>query len=117
MGIGFGLFGSKVLVINAHLSAGEESSRESQRMEELHRILTAHEIKKNQYDVVYLFGDLNFRISGLGRDQIVQELRNNKLETILGEDQLNKLLINNGPTSSLPETLIGFKEAGTITFK
>lgn len=52
----FGLFGTNILIINAHLSAGEESSREIQRMEELNRILVAHEINKNRYDTVYLAG-------------------------------------------------------------
>ncbi|XP_021944283.2 inositol polyphosphate 5-phosphatase E-like [Folsomia candida] len=115
VGIGFGLFGTNILIINAHLSAGEESSREIQRMEELNRILVAHEINKNRYDTVYLAGDLNFRISGLGREKIVEELKNNNLQNILMEDQLNKLLIN----SSLPDTssLKGFSEAAAITFR
>jgi endonuclease/exonuclease/phosphatase family metal-dependent hydrolase len=116
VGIGFGLFGSKMLVINAHLSAGEESSRETQRMEELHKILAAHEIKRNHYDTVFLFGDLNFRVSGMTRDKIIEELRSNNLHKILMNDQLNKLL-SNANYSNLPDTLKGFAEAAAITFR
>lgn len=38
------------------ITKGEESSREIQRMEELNKILMAHEIKKNHFDTVYLAG-------------------------------------------------------------
>jgi hypothetical protein len=61
----------------------------------------------------YPKGDLNFRISNLGREKIIEELKNNNLQKILMEDQLNKLLIN----SSLPDTLKGFSEAAAITFR
>jgi len=115
VGIGFGLFGTKICCINAHLSAGEESSRETQRIEELHKILMAHEIKRNHYDVVYIFGDLNFRISSLSRDLIIHELKKNNFAQVINGDQLNKALAKNFP--DYPQTLKGFEEASAITFR
>jgi hypothetical protein len=115
VGIGFGLFGTKFCCINAHLSAGEEGSREVQRVEELHKILLAHEIKRNHYDAVYIFGDLNFRISNLGRDLIIEELKKNNFTNVIKQDQLSKALRKK--FLEYPQTLKGFEEASAITFR
>ncbi|CAL8102004.1 unnamed protein product [Orchesella dallaii] len=115
--VGFGLFGSRFLFINAHLSAGDDSDRESQRAEELKRVIgiaKGNMSNSSSYDATFLCGDLNFRISRLKRSTILQELKNDNLDALLKDDQLNNLLRNVEMTKS---SLNGFQEAATISFR
>lgn len=70
--IGFSLFGTSLLFINCHLTAHAEKVTERER--DLRRIFTSLDLPKElpirrkhrdvttNYDVVFLLGDLNFRI-------------------------------------------------------
>lgn len=131
IGLAFGLFGSRFLFINAHLSAGDDLERESQRAEELKRVIASGKrgIKQttnspnpsssSKYDAKFLCGDLNFRISKLKRNEILAELKNDNLEALLRHDQLRKILTDCEMTSSTGKSssLNGFQEAATITFR
>lgn len=134
IGVAFGLFGSRFLFINAHLSAGDDVERESQRAEELKRVImmgkrgpknnphssssssfsTKSSSSSPKYDGIFLCGDLNFRISTLKREHILDELKNDNLEALLRHDQLRKILTDCEMTKS---SLNGFQEAASITFR
>jgi len=110
----FGLFGSKFLFINAHLSAGEGREREDQRIEELYKIITTMEKSEEHehYDGVFLCGDLNFRISQHRRADIYEHIRKCNFTPLIDTDQLTRLFL--GSTS---KAMKGFQEAAFITFR
>lgn len=115
--IAFGFFGTKFLFINAHLSAGEEGEREKDRIGELQKILAAnqkHNGDSQSLDAVFVAGDLNFRISHLTREEVIDALRTSHFERVLAKDQLVTLLKRQ---DHLPKSLQGFNEAATITFR
>ncbi|CAG7821565.1 unnamed protein product [Allacma fusca] len=117
-GIAFGFFGSKFVFVNSHLSAGDESDRENQRIDELHKILQSYQKpsgKLNGSDAIFLSGDLNFRICRMTREDILDSLRRNRLDNVLENDQL--ILLLKRPPDTLPKGLQGFMEAATITFR
>lgn len=78
--IGFSLFGTSLLFINCHLTAHAEKAAERER--DLRRIFTCLDLPKElpirrkhrdvttNYDVVFLCGDLNFRIDKPRQDVI-----------------------------------------------
>jgi hypothetical protein len=113
-GLSFGFFGSRFLFISAHLSAGNEESRIRQRVEELRKILTSDKHAQAHYDAIFLSGDLNFRISGLSREEIMGQLRHNVLNQILEKDELNRLFHRK---DTIPKFIEDFHEAATITFR
>jgi inositol polyphosphate 5-phosphatase INPP5E len=109
--IGFSIFGTTVLFVNCHLSAHAGKYRE--REKDLRKIFHGLDLPKelpirsgrkhkdvtNNYDTVFLFGDLNFRIDK-PREQVIDASSRNQIELLLQADELNKCLSQSKRTCS-----------------
>ncbi|KAL0979372.1 hypothetical protein UPYG_G00184220 [Umbra pygmaea] len=87
------VFGHTICFLNCHLPAHIENSE--QRMEDFESILQQQQFEGQaatgvlDHDVVFWFGDLNFRIDELEIPQVKTAIDNNKLITLWEKDQLN----------------------------
>lgn len=105
--IGFSLFGTSLLFINCHLTAHAEKVSERER--DLRRIFTSLDLPKElpirrkhrdvttNYDVVFLLGDLNFRIDRPRQEvvDVVARLWPNRKDQAANQEQ--------GPLFDKPE--------------
>ncbi|XP_010895673.2 phosphatidylinositol 4,5-bisphosphate 5-phosphatase A [Esox lucius] len=88
------VFGHTICFLNCHLPAHMENS--DQRMEDFESILQQQQFEGQaatgvlDHDVVFWFGDLNFRIDELEIPQVKTAIDHNKLNTLWEKDQLNK---------------------------
>uniref|UniRef100_A0A672PU97 Phosphatidylinositol 4,5-bisphosphate 5-phosphatase A n=1 Tax=Sinocyclocheilus grahami TaxID=75366 RepID=A0A672PU97_SINGR len=87
------MFGHSICFLNCHLPAHMENS--DQRMEDFESILQQQQFEGQaatgvmDHDVVFWFGDLNFRIEDLDMQVVKSAIDNNKLSTLWEKDQLN----------------------------
>ncbi|XP_054629977.1 phosphatidylinositol 4,5-bisphosphate 5-phosphatase A [Dunckerocampus dactyliophorus] len=87
------VFGHTICFLNCHLPAHMENSE--QRMEDFESILQQQQFEGQaasgvlDHDVVFWFGDLNFRIDDLEMQVVKTAIDNNKLSTLWEKDQLN----------------------------
>ncbi|XP_072289385.1 inositol polyphosphate 5-phosphatase K [Eucyclogobius newberryi] len=87
------VFGHTVCFLNCHLPAHMENSE--QRMEDFESILQQQQFEGQaatgvlDHDVVFWFGDLNFRIDDLEMQVVKSAIDNNKYSTLWEKDQLN----------------------------
>ncbi|KAL2092122.1 hypothetical protein ACEWY4_011920 [Coilia grayii] len=87
------VFGHSVCFLNCHLPAHMENSE--QRMEDFESILQQQQFEGQaamgvlDHDVVFWFGDLNFRIEDLDMHVVKGAIDANKLATLWEKDQLN----------------------------
>ncbi|RXN30606.1 phosphatidylinositol 4,5-bisphosphate 5-phosphatase A-like protein [Labeo rohita] len=87
------VFGHSICFLNCHLPAHMENS--DQRMEDFESILQQQQFEGQaatgvlDHDVVFWFGDLNFRIEDLDMQVVKAAIDNNKLSTLWEKDQLN----------------------------
>ncbi|XP_058633590.1 inositol polyphosphate 5-phosphatase K [Onychostoma macrolepis] len=87
------VFGHSICFLNCHLPAHMENS--DQRMEDFESILQQQQFEGQagtgvlDHDVVFWFGDLNFRIDDLDMQVVKSAIDNNKLSTLWEKDQLN----------------------------
>ncbi|GAA6224705.1 phosphatidylinositol 4,5-bisphosphate 5-phosphatase A-like [Lates japonicus] len=87
------VFGHTICFLNCHLPAHMENSE--QRMEDFESILQQQQFEGQaatgvlDHDVVFWFGDLNFRIDDLEMQVVKSAIDNNKLPTLWEKDQLN----------------------------
>ncbi|MGH0145400.1 UNVERIFIED_CONTAM: hypothetical protein FKN15_048864 [Acipenser sinensis] len=87
------IFGHMVCFLNCHLPAHMENSE--QRMEDFESILQQQQFEGQSangvldHDVVFWFGDLNFRIEALDMHFVKLSINGNKLSTLWEKDQLN----------------------------
>ncbi|KAM6931326.1 inositol polyphosphate 5-phosphatase K [Xenentodon cancila] len=87
------VFGHSICFLNCHLPAHMENS--DQRMEDFESILQQQQFEGQaatgvlDHDVVFWFGDLNFRIDDLEVQVVKSAIDNNKLSMLLEKDQLN----------------------------
>ena len=83
------LSGQSVCFLNCHLASGQENvgEREEQAKKILKETFTSTVL---DHDIVYLFGDLNFRLS-LPEDTIKAAILAERLEDLRGQDQLLSL--------------------------
>ncbi|KAJ8005645.1 hypothetical protein DPEC_G00120080 [Dallia pectoralis] len=88
------VFGHTICFLNCHLPAHMENS--DQRMEDFESILQQQQFEGQaatgvlDHDVVFWFGDLNFRIDELEIPQVKTAIDNNKLQLLWEKDQLNQ---------------------------
>lgn len=86
-------FGHTICFLNCHLPAHMENS--DQRMEDFESILQQQQFEGQaatgvlDHDVVFWFGDLNFRIDDLDMQVVKSAIDNNKYPVLLEKDQLN----------------------------
>ncbi|XP_034727648.1 phosphatidylinositol 4,5-bisphosphate 5-phosphatase A [Etheostoma cragini] len=86
-------FGHTICFLNCHLPAHMENSE--QRMEDFESILQQQQFEGQaatgvlDHDVVFWFGDLNFRIDDLDMQVVKSAIDNNKFSMLLEKDQLN----------------------------
>ncbi|XP_059193012.1 phosphatidylinositol 4,5-bisphosphate 5-phosphatase A [Centropristis striata] len=86
-------FGHTICFLNCHLPAHMENSE--QRMEDFESILQQQQFEGQaatgvlDHDVVFWFGDLNFRIDDLDMQVVKSAIDNNKFAMLLEKDQLN----------------------------
>ncbi|XP_061842263.1 inositol polyphosphate 5-phosphatase K isoform X1 [Nerophis lumbriciformis] len=87
------VFGHTICFLNCHLPAHMENSY--QRMEDFESILQQQQFEGQaasgvlDHDVVFWFGDLNFRIDDLEMQVVKTAIDNNKLSMLWEKDQLN----------------------------
>ncbi|XP_042344674.1 phosphatidylinositol 4,5-bisphosphate 5-phosphatase A [Plectropomus leopardus] len=87
------VFGHTICFLNCHLPAHMENSE--QRMEDFESILQQQQFEGQaatgvlDHDVVFWFGDLNFRIDDLDMQVVKSAIDNNKFTMLLEKDQLN----------------------------
>ncbi|XP_031426891.1 phosphatidylinositol 4,5-bisphosphate 5-phosphatase A [Clupea harengus] len=87
------VFGHSVCFLNCHLPAHMENSE--QRMDDFESILQQQQFESQvamgvlDHDVVFWFGDLNFRIDELDMHVVKGAIDTNKLGTLWEKDQLN----------------------------
>ncbi|XP_033947228.1 LOW QUALITY PROTEIN: phosphatidylinositol 4,5-bisphosphate 5-phosphatase A-like [Pseudochaenichthys georgianus] len=87
------VFGHTICFLNCHLPAHMENSE--QRMEDFESILQQQQFEGQaatgvlDHDVVFWFGDLNFRIDELDMQVVKSAIDNNKYQMLLEKDQLN----------------------------
>ncbi|XP_035641634.1 phosphatidylinositol 4,5-bisphosphate 5-phosphatase A [Oncorhynchus keta] len=87
------VFGHTICFLNCHLPAHMENSE--QRMEDFESILQQQQFEGQaatgvlDHDVVFWFGDLNFRIDELEIPAVKTAIDNNKLTMLWEKDQLN----------------------------
>nr|XP_033812981.1 phosphatidylinositol 4,5-bisphosphate 5-phosphatase A isoform X2 [Geotrypetes seraphini] len=106
------IFGHMVCFLNCHLPAHMENS--DQRMDTFESILELQQFEGPlangvlDHDVVFWFGDLNFRIEDLDMQFVKYAIDNSKLSLLWEKDQLNK-------AKSVEPVLGGFLE-GPLKF-
>ncbi|XP_051518660.1 inositol polyphosphate 5-phosphatase K-like [Myxocyprinus asiaticus] len=87
------VFGHSICFLNCHLPAHMENSE--QRMEDFESILQQQQFEGQaamgvlDHDVVFWFGDLNFRIADLDMQVVKGAIENNKFSILWEKDQLN----------------------------
>ncbi|XP_067293719.1 inositol polyphosphate 5-phosphatase K [Pseudorasbora parva] len=87
------VFGHSICFLNCHLPAHMENT--DQRMEDFESILQQQQFEGQaamgvlDHDVVFWFGDLNFRIEDLEMQVVKGAIDNNKLSILWEKDQLN----------------------------
>uniref|UniRef100_A0A667ZFN2 Inositol polyphosphate-5-phosphatase Jb n=1 Tax=Myripristis murdjan TaxID=586833 RepID=A0A667ZFN2_9TELE len=87
------VFGHTICFLNCHLPAHMENS--DQRMEDFESILQQQQFEGQSatgvldHDVVFWFGDLNFRIDDLEMQVVKSAIDNNKFSMLWEKDQLN----------------------------
>ncbi|XP_068165997.1 phosphatidylinositol 4,5-bisphosphate 5-phosphatase A [Antennarius striatus] len=87
------VFGHTICFLNCHLPAHMENS--DQRMEDFESILQQQQFEGQaatgvlDHDVVFWFGDLNFRIDDLDMQVVKLTIDNNKYAALWEKDQLN----------------------------
>ncbi|TNM89628.1 hypothetical protein fugu_003862 [Takifugu bimaculatus] len=87
------VFGHTICFLNCHLPAHMENS--DQRMEDFESILQQQQFEGQaasgvlDHDVVFWFGDLNFRIEDLDMQVVKSAIDNNKYSILWEKDQLN----------------------------
>uniref|UniRef100_A0A665W5H8 Phosphatidylinositol 4,5-bisphosphate 5-phosphatase A n=1 Tax=Echeneis naucrates TaxID=173247 RepID=A0A665W5H8_ECHNA len=87
------VFGHTICFLNCHLPAHMENSE--QRMEDFECILQQQQFEGQaatgvlDHDVVFWFGDLNFRIDDLDMQVVKSAIDNNKFPMLWEKDQLN----------------------------
>uniref|UniRef100_UPI0037E94F63 phosphatidylinositol 4,5-bisphosphate 5-phosphatase A n=1 Tax=Semicossyphus pulcher TaxID=241346 RepID=UPI0037E94F63 len=87
------VFGHTICFLNCHLPAHMENS--DQRMEDFESILQQQQFEGQSatgvldHDVVFWFGDLNFRIDDLEMQVVKSAIDNNKYTGLWEKDQLN----------------------------
>ncbi|XP_070712176.1 inositol polyphosphate 5-phosphatase K-like [Pempheris klunzingeri] len=87
------VFGHTICFLNCHLPAHMENS--DQRMEDFESILQQQQFEGQSatgvldHDVVFWFGDLNFRIDDLDMQVVKSTIDNNKFSLLWEKDQLN----------------------------
>ncbi|KAF7669618.1 hypothetical protein LDENG_00166730 [Lucifuga dentata] len=87
------VFGHTICFLNCHLPAHMENSE--QRMEDFESILQQQQFEGQastgvlDHDVVFWFGDLNFRIDDLDMQVVKSAIESNKLSMLWENDQLN----------------------------
>lgn len=87
------VFGHTICFLNCHLPAHMENSE--QRMEDFESILQQQQFEGQaatgvlDHDVVFWFGDLNFRIDDLEMQVVKSAIDNNKFPMLWEKDQLN----------------------------
>ncbi|XP_051786198.1 inositol polyphosphate 5-phosphatase K-like isoform X1 [Erpetoichthys calabaricus] len=86
-------YGHLICFLNCHLAAHMEYA--SQRVDEIERILDVQEFHGNSspkildHKVVFLFGDLNFRIADHGMHFLRETINNRRFHLLWDKDQLN----------------------------
>ncbi|XP_039875133.1 inositol polyphosphate 5-phosphatase K [Simochromis diagramma] len=87
------VYGHTICFLNCHLPAHMENS--DQRMEDFESILQQQQFEGQaatgvlDHDVVFWFGDLNFRIDDLEMQVVKSAIDNNKFSILWEKDQLN----------------------------
>ncbi|KAI4878614.1 hypothetical protein NFI96_019052 [Prochilodus magdalenae] len=106
------VFGHSICFLNCHLPAHMENS--DQRMEDFESILQQQQFEGQaatgvlDHDVVFWFGDLNFRIEDLEMHVVKAAIDNNKFSMLWEKDQLNMAKDN--------ETVLEGFEEGPLKF-
>lgn len=107
------LFGKTFALINSHLPHGTDTSQYKQRLLSIDKIFNCikfADLDKSilDHDVVLFQGDLNFRISNVTREEVLQHLDAKEKSQCLKADELNSLLKSHSIISQFSENQIVF---------
>uniref|UniRef100_A0A4W4HQI9 Inositol polyphosphate-related phosphatase domain-containing protein n=1 Tax=Electrophorus electricus TaxID=8005 RepID=A0A4W4HQI9_ELEEL len=119
------MFGHPVCFLNCHLPAHMRNLE--QRVEDFESILQQQQFEGGaavgvlDHDVVFWFGDLNFRIEGYDIHVVKSAIENNKLSLLWEKDQLNMAKISESVLDGFMEGLLNFPptykfDVGTHTY-
>ncbi|XP_069471521.1 inositol polyphosphate 5-phosphatase K isoform X2 [Ambystoma mexicanum] len=106
------LYGHMVCFMNCHLPAHMENS--NQRLDDFERILEEQQFDDSvptilDHDLVFWFGDLNFRIADFGMHFVREAITSDRYSLLWDKDQLNVAKKNEGLLRDFKEGPLQFK--------
>jgi len=113
--IRFNLMGSSICLVNSHLTPHDHNL--VKRITDYYMIITSQQFQSEKislildHDIVFWFGDLNFRLdaNSYSAEEIVELLNGNKTESLLLEDELSQVMFQKSAFSEFKESKISFK--------
>ncbi|CAH8626885.1 unnamed protein product [Schistosoma rodhaini] len=122
VGIRLTIFNSSLCFVNCHLAAGEANlDRRNQDFREITRkmlfefpmnsknsIQSSEKAFISDHDIIFVFGDLNYRISGLDSPSVRKSIFEKDFSSLLKYDELLKLMENRNLFDGFHEPIINF---------
>ncbi|GAA50762.1 phosphatidylinositol-bisphosphatase [Clonorchis sinensis] len=121
VGLRLTIFNTALCFVNCHLAAGEANlERRNQDFQEIKRKMVfgrqsdaenpnrIDQLTIHDHDIVFVFGDLNYRISGLDSTTVRNLVDRKDYDHILGYDELIKQCVSNRAFGSFREGPIAF---------
>ena len=107
--------GSSICLVNSHLTPHDHNL--VKRITDYYMIITSQQFQSEKislildHDIVFWFGDLNFRLdaNSYSAEEIVELLNGNKTESLLLEDELSQVMFQKSAFSEFKESKISFK--------
>ncbi|CAL8092610.1 unnamed protein product [Calicophoron daubneyi] len=122
VGIRLTLFNTGLCFINCHLAAGEDNlERRNQDFHEIRRkmvfprrtevdkFVSMDYLSMDAHDIVFIFGDMNYRIHGLDSTTVRRFVEKGDLDHILGFDELTKQCASRRAFDGFQESAIKFQ--------
>jgi len=113
--IRFNLMGSSICLVNSHLTPHDDNLQK--RINDYYSIIDSQTFQSEKissildHDLVFWFGDLNFRLAtnSFSSKEIINLLNSNDTEGLLLEDELNQVMFQNSAFTGFKESKISFK--------
>ena len=107
--------GSSICLVNSHLTPHDDNLQK--RINDYYSIIDSQTFQSEKissildHDLVFWFGDLNFRLAtnSFSSKEIINLLNSNDTEGLLLEDELNQVMFQNSAFTGFKESKISFK--------
>ncbi|XP_048240023.1 inositol polyphosphate 5-phosphatase OCRL-like isoform X1 [Haliotis rufescens] len=114
VGIRMTICNTSICFINSHLTAREEEiERRNQDYRDISSKMTFKQFSPpmtpDDHDLIFWFGDLNFRIDDMPANELKNNIDNNQYTRLLSHDQLCKLLGKSDVFAGYTEGVINFR--------